>query len=236
MSKRFIIFACCFADACILLIALSWNITGAYSILFLPPSQYRRVDAETYLVAMHAAIFDVNVLGLSWNTRFLHGLEARCRTSGLMIYVSGVLTLALNVPVFFYWLLGPPRFAISLTLLVASVFSSLCWWGLVASSQIAGDSSDQSAYVGSQLCEATSKDDWRDWMSSPFQVDHACLPTGASCCVCLEDYAAGDVVISLECRHVLHKTCAEAWVVSLHSLTGDLRSRLCPMRCDNQGP
>ncbi|KHN71908.1 RING finger protein [Toxocara canis] len=42
----------------------------------------------------------------------------------------------------------------------------------------------------------------------------------ADCPVCIDPYRAGDIVRSLPCRHVFHKTCVDPWL---------LEHRTCPM-------
>lgn len=42
-----------------------------------------------------------------------------------------------------------------------------------------------------------------------------------SCCVCLEEYKANDVLVLLPCKHKFHKECVEPWLTC--------RRRVCPM-------
>lgn len=35
------------------------------------------------------------------------------------------------------------------------------------------------------------------------------------CCICLEDYSEGDVVIVLQCKHIYHTECIRDWHVNI---------------------
>ena len=43
----------------------------------------------------------------------------------------------------------------------------------------------------------------------------------ATCCICLDEYSAGDAILTLPCKHYFHKACITPWLTQ--------RQRLCPL-------
>jgi E3 ubiquitin-protein ligase RNF13 len=63
-----------------------------------------------------------------------------------------------------------------------------------------------------------SSSDVKNLPKRPYNVS---LDATDSCCICLEDYVADDILIILPCTHKYHQPCLEPWLES--------RNRHCPM-------
>ena len=56
-----------------------------------------------------------------------------------------------------------------------------------------------------------ARHEWNE--CAPSRFSPAPLGDVESCAICLEDYAVGDAVWMLPCRHLLHQACSEEWLI-----------------------
>merc|ERR1740121_3096621 len=78
--------------------------------------------------------------------------------------------------------------------------------------------------------EDLENDDAKD--ASPMVDLEACsfaAPSGmdAICCICMESISEGDLSSELQCQHVFHRPCLEAWLERRPKAS----KTICPNRC-----